>query len=224
MAHDTSKDPRLLVAHKACQLLARCVQQKSGTKLPTPKEKLVEIASRGESAVMTLTYMFQDPEELVGSAPMTEVEEAAETAADALGPVLASSTAPPLLRANVVWCLRTLQGLSERLRRPARSMAAGVDLVAVRVNNVSRLTPGLWQTRVGDGGAEYTVVTNLAGVTAGQVLAVAFLPPREVGGTISEAMFLGAEARSEAPGEFLPEDRVDAREAASILHDELGRR
>ena len=36
-----------------------------------------------------------------------------------------------------------------------------------------------------------------AGVQTGDVMAVAFLPPVEVGGEVSEAMFLGEEKRTE---------------------------
>ena len=79
-------------------------------------------------------------------------------------------------------------------------------------------------TRVSDGEAGYRVVTNLPGLRPGDVLAAAFLPPREVGGEASEAMFLGADTRSEPPGSRLPEESVDAREAASILHQEIARR
>jgi predicted RNA-binding protein with EMAP domain len=53
---------------------------------------------------------------------------------------------------------------------------------------------------------------------------VAFLPPREVGGTASEAMFLGEERRTEPPGTVLEESAVDVKEALSILHDEVARR
>ncbi|NIO13636.1 MAG: RNA-binding protein, partial [Xanthomonadales bacterium] len=63
----------------------------------------------------------------------------------------------------------------------------------------------------------------IPGVRAGEIRAVAFLPPREIGGAVSEAMYLGDDPRSETPGTVLDETQVDAREAASILHEELGR-
>jgi predicted RNA-binding protein with EMAP domain len=80
-----------------------------------------------------------------------------------------------------------------------------------------------WNTRVTDGKAEYDVVTNLSGVATGSVLAAAFLPPRDIGGTISEAMFLGGEKRNEVPGTIYNENQVDAKEAASILYDEISK-
>jgi len=74
---------------------------------------------------------------------------------------------------------------------------------------------------VTDGTTNYTVVTNIPGIHPGDVLAVAFLPPREVGGAVSEAMFLGPGHRSEPPGTSIGESGVDAREAAGILHEEM---
>ena len=223
MSYDTSKDPRVLVAHQACERLQRAAQQKSGVKLSVSKEKLVKLASSADSAVMTLMYMYQEPRDLAGSDPMNDLVETARSLSDAFEPLLASEAAPALLRANVAWCLRTLSGLPVRLDGSAESMAAGVDLVVVQVRNVTKIG-SLWRTRVTDGETEYTVVTNIPGVSVGDVLAAAFLPPREVGGEISEAMFLGDEKRSEAPGSHLTAERIDAREAAAIMHEELEHR
>jgi predicted RNA-binding protein with EMAP domain len=223
MTHDTSKDPRILVAHLACGKLQRAAQQKSGVRLSVGKEKLVELASSADSAVMGLMYMYQEPAELAQSDVMKELTGTTRSLTDAFGPMLESEAAPALLRANVAWCLRTLSGLAARLEGPGESMAAGVDLVAVEVRIVTKIGK-LWRTRVTDGEAEYTVVTNIPGVKVGDSLAVAFLPPREVGGEVSEAMFLGDEKRREAPGTRLTEAQVDAREAAEIVHEEMGRR
>jgi len=223
MTHDTSKDPRILVAHHACARLQRAAQQKSGVKLSVSKEKLVELASSADSAVMTLMYMYQEPRDLVGSDPMSDLQGTTGALTEALEPLLASESAPALLKANFAWCLRTLSGLPSRLDGPAGSMAAGVDLVAVQVRNVTMIGT-LWRTRVSDGETEYTVVTNIPGVRVGDVMAVAFLPPREVGGEISEAMFLGDEKRGESPGSHLTAEQIDAREAAAIMHEELEHR
>jgi predicted RNA-binding protein with EMAP domain len=223
MTHDTSKDPRILVAHHACQRLQRAAQQKSGVKLSVPKEKLIELASSADSAVLTLMYMYQEPRDLIGSDPMNDLAETARSLSNAFEPLLANESAPALLKANFAWCLRTLSGLPARLDGPAESMAAGVDLVVVQVRNVTKIGT-LWRTRVSDGEREYTVVTNIPGVRVGDVMAVAFLPPREVGGDISEAMFLGEEKRGEEPGTHLTAEQVDTRDAAGIMHEELEHR
>jgi predicted RNA-binding protein with EMAP domain len=223
MSHDTAKDPRILVAQRACALLRQSLQQKSHVKLAVGKEKLLEMASSVESAVMTVMYSYQEPDALASADATEQVVATSRSLADALAPVLSASAAAPLLKANFRWCLRTLIGFADRFHVPAGSLASGVDLRAVVVRNVAK-TGSLWLTRVSDGETEYPVVTNIAGVSTGDVLAVAFLPPREVGGTISEAMFLGEERRGEPAGTILTEDEVDAREATSILHDELAKK
>jgi len=223
MSHDTAKDPRILVAQRASALLRQSLQQKSHVKLAMGKEKLLELASTVESAVMTLMYSYQEPAELASADATAQIVATSRSLADALAPVLGGTAPAPQLKANLRWCLRILIGLADRFRAPAGSLASGVDLRAVVVRNVAK-TGSLWLTRVSDGETEYPVVTNLHGVSTGDVLAVAFLPPREVGGTISEAMFLGDDRRREPPGTVLTEDQTDAREAASILHDELARK
>jgi predicted RNA-binding protein with EMAP domain len=153
---------------------------------------------------------------------MKDLEAAAGELSNALEPFLTAEEAPPMLKANVAWCMRTLSGLRSRLEGPAESMAAGADLVVVEVRIVSKLGKReLWRTRVTDGKSDYTVVTNIPGVRVGDAMAVAFLPPREVGGEISEAMFLGAEKRAEPVGTHLTAYQVDPRDAAAILHEEL---
>lgn len=222
MSHDTSKDPRILVAQRACALLQQTLQQKTHVKLATGKEQLASMASAVESTVMALRYSYQSPAEVASSEMAGQLTVTAGSIADALAPVFASSAPSPLLQANLRWCLRILRGLPARLGNSGATLASGVDMVAVKVGNVAKAGT-LWLTRVTEGEVEHPVVTNIPGVHAGEVRAVAFLPPREIGGAVSEAMYLGDDPRSEAPGTILEETQVDAREAVSILHDELGK-
>ena len=101
-------------------------------------------------------------------------------------------------------------------------MASGVDLVVVNVRSVTK-SGNFTNTIVTDGAIEYSVVTNLSGVGMDSHLAVAFLPPREIGGTLSEAIFLGEENRPEPAGTVLAEEDADTREAAGILYDEISK-
>lgn len=223
MSYDTSRDPRLLVAQRACALLRRSLQVKTPARTAISKDRVGELLTRSESAVMSLLYLYQEPAALAVSPAMAELVSCADAIADAVAPVIDADTTPGLLAANLQWCLRTLRGVAERIVNGGTSLASGVDLTAVQVRNVTA-RGGLWLTRVNDGAADYTVVTNMAGVKAGDVLAVAFLPPREVGGAVSEAMFLGGERRGETAGDRLGEHTVDACEAIGLLHDEIGRR
>ena len=221
--YDTSRDPCLLVAQIACAAIRRALSQKSSARAKIPKKEVAELLGKVESAVMTLLYSYQERPELVASDAMLLVGEAAKELSDRLEPAVASPESPPLVRATVRWVLRTFHGLSRRLDASTGSLASGVDLMALQVRNIAPIGKALWRTRVTDDHDAYTVVTNISGVRKGDVLAAAFLPPREVGGEVSEAMFLGDEKRAEEPGAFLSDQNVDAREATSILHDEINR-
>jgi predicted RNA-binding protein with EMAP domain len=222
MAYDTTKDPRIVVANLACALLKKCLKQKPAIPLKISRDKLSGQATACESAVMTLMYMYQEPEVLATSEPVKNLSEAAEAIAEAYEPLVSSKDDHSLLRANIRWCLRTLRRLGERFCNSGTTLAGGVDLVVVQVLNVSKEGAFL-KTRVSDGVADYTVVTNLTDVATNSRLAVAFLPPREIGGTVSEAMFLGSGKRTETPGTVLSEEQVDAKEAADILYEEAAK-
>jgi predicted RNA-binding protein with EMAP domain len=222
MTYDTTKDPRIIAAHLACTLLKKSVKQKPGTVLKISRDRLTEPAAACDSAVMTMMYMYQDPETLASSEPVKNLLAAVETLTEAYEKLIADNDDRSMLRANIRWCLRTLSHLPERFGNPGATLASGVDLVAVKVRHVKK-SGNFLNTRVTDGKAEYDVVTNLTSVATGSVLAAAFLPPREIGGTVSEAMFLGGEKRTEAPGTIFAEDQVDAKEAAGILYDEVAK-
>jgi predicted RNA-binding protein with EMAP domain len=222
MTNDTTKDPRILAAQLACAVLKKCVKQKPAVQVKIAREKLNEPAAACESAVMTMMYMYQPPEILAVSDPMKTISESVNLLTDAYEKLITANDDQSLLRANVRWCLRMLGGLRERFKNPDKTMASGVDLVVVLVRNVVK-SGNFWKTRVTDGSGEYTVITNLKDVTSDSRLAVAFLPPREVGGVVSEAMFLGSGKRTEPVGTLLREGQADAKEAAGILYDEIAK-
>jgi len=222
MTYDTTKDPRIIVAHLACNLLKKSVKQKTTIPLKVSRDKLPQLVSACESAVLTLMYMYQEPGVLASAAPLSDLAGAVAAIAGAYEKLLASKDDHSLPRATIRWCLRTLQGLPERLLNAGASLAAGIDLVVVQVRNVAQ-SGGFRKTIVNDGKTDYTVVTNLTGVKTNSRLAAAFLPPREIGGTVSEAMFLGSGLRTEATGTVLDDQQADAREAAAILYDEVAK-
>lgn len=220
MTHDTTKDPRIIVAHLACGLLMKGTKQKPGVSLKLAKDKLAELVSACESAVMILMYLYQEPGALVSSEPMSKLQELAATLADAYEPLVRHKGDQSMLRANVRWCLRTLEGLADRLGNSGDALSSGVDLATVQVRNVER-RGGFLNTKVTDGITDYTVVTNMMEVESDSLLAAAFLPPREIGNTVSEAMYLGNEKRTEAPGTLLDGGQVNAKDADAILYEEL---
>jgi predicted RNA-binding protein with EMAP domain len=221
MTHDTTKDPRIIVAHLASTLLKKYVKHKpEGLPLRVSRDKLTELAAACDSAVMSLMYSYLEPQALAASEPLTNLNDTAKALAEAYEKVIANKDDRSILRANIRWCLRTFNGLKDRFGNPGATIASGIDLLAVHVRNVAK-SGNFLKTRVTDGNADYAVVTNLTDVKTDSVLAASFLPPREIGGIISEAMFLGSDKRAEAAGTFLSEKEVDAKEAASILFESI---
>jgi predicted RNA-binding protein with EMAP domain len=210
------------MAQRACDVLHKCLKQKPATSVKISREKRVKLLSTCDSAVKTMMYMYQVPEVLASSEPLHQVSEAADTITHAYGNLIDSDTDQSMLRANLRWCLRILQGLKVRFNNPGISLASGIDLMVVQIRNITR-GENVSITRVQDGVNNYTVVTNLKKVESSTHLAAAFLPPRSVGGTVSEAMFLGDSQFQEPPGTLLNEQVVDAQEAASLLYAEVYR-
>jgi len=220
VTYDTSKDPRIQVCQHASELLKKSLQMKLGVQLSVSRDFLERLSQSIDSSIMTLMYMYQEPRELASSDQMKELVNAGKSLEDGIGPVLESPDANPLVRARLRWVLRTLIELPVRMETPGKTLASGVDILALQIRSVVAKDP-YWITRVTDGKADVTVVTNIPNLKAGNVLAASFLPPREVGGTVSEAMFLGSELRSDPAGTMFTEDQVDAKEATSILYQDL---
>jgi predicted RNA-binding protein with EMAP domain len=220
MPHDTTKDPRILVAQRCCKVLQWSLKQKSKSMITIAKDRLARLVPACDSAVMTLMYMYQEPDVLISSKPVEKLTATAATLREAYHHLIASRDDQSLLRANIRWCIRIFQGLPQRLANSGLSLAAGIDLVVVKVQ--SKIKQGnFYITRVSDGSDTYAVVTNLNGIRLNHKVAAAFLPPRDIGGTVSEAMFLGLAERSEVPGTLLEESQTNAAEAAAILFEEV---
>jgi len=222
MTNDTTKDPRILVAHLAGSVLKKCVKLKPVVQLKISRDKLTEYASVCDSAVLTLMYMYQEPDVLAQSPPIENLKETAKSLSQGYERLLTSKDDKSLLRANIRWCLRTFSGLKNRFANSGSTLASGVDLATVQIRSVVK-QGNFWKTRVTDGKEDFIVITNLSGIETNTKLAAAFLPPREVGGIVSEAMFLGKEKRNEETGTLLDEEQVDAKEAASILFEEASK-
>lgn len=98
---------------------------------------------------------------------------------------------------TTLYCLCILRGLEARME--LKDSLCMIDMFYGEVINTSKLIPGKLQLCLVDagsvgsgyyGGHNLKVVTNDLGVKPGWVLPVAMLPPREVGGIISEGMFI----------------------------------
>jgi predicted RNA-binding protein with EMAP domain len=220
MTHDTSKDPRLLVAELALSKIKRTIVLKLGIRPKLSKDETNNIIKTLESTLMTCKYMYLEPAELADSEQVKEIVDNAKMLHDSLQEIFEKKDTNPNIKADLHWVFMVLEGLPERLRRGGESLASGVDLMAVKVRNVVKKDK-LWVTRVDNGRRELTVVTNMPGIESGDVLAAAFLEPSIFAGTISEAMFLGKDKRVEPVGSFITEEKANVKEASGIIHRQV---
>jgi predicted RNA-binding protein with EMAP domain len=217
MMHETPKDPRIILAELAVDMLRKYTEVKLGIKPGLSKDETRALLKQIDSDIMTLKYMYVPPMELVGQDPCKEIVVLGNKIREAYSDAFKKKKTPPLAKATLIWSLNILTGLPHRFLNNGKTIVAGVDIKAVKIRNAVQKGK-LTITKVNDGNREMTIVTNLKKISSGNILGAAMLPPIEIAGTVSEAMFLGNEPREEAPGTFLHESEFDTKEAEMVLN------
>lgn len=104
---------------------------------------------------------------------------------------------PSIATQTALYCLRILKDVEARME--LKDPLCMIDVFYGEVITASKLIPGKLQLCLVDAGSEgngyyggrsLKVVTNDLSIKAGHVIPVALLPPREVGGVVSEGMFI----------------------------------
>jgi len=127
--------------------------------------------------------------------------------------------------AEARYAVRVLYGLPARLARgDDNDPLHAVDIECVRVLSVEPHPEAdrLYVTRA-HGLFPYTIVTNLEDVRRGQLRAAAILPPAELRGVVSEAMYCSGPLDGCEPGRRPPLDAVD-RGAVGAVVEQVARR
>ena len=219
MVHDTSKDPRILVAELAHAKLGKYLFSKSSVRAGMKRNEARDVLSHISSQLMALKYSYMEPGKLAKSEITASIVEDVKRIYIAFRECIEKGmTEVP--RANLFWAFRLFSGLPIRFKNQGDGISAGIELVAVQIRNINR-TGNLFTTRCMAGPAEFTIVTNIEGLKAGDTVGAALLPPAVVGGVVSEAMFLGDEKYEQESGTFLDAAGVNTKEADGILFDEL---
>jgi predicted RNA-binding protein with EMAP domain len=101
---------------------------------------------------------------------------------------------------DVFYAFRIADGLIKKLQEYDDDPANAVDILTVEVSQAQAIpdSKNLTECRCTDGTRIWKIVTNIQEVKTGTKLACAVLPPVDMMGIVSEAMFLG--------GTPLPED------------------
>jgi len=219
MVHQTDNDPRLKVAELALAKLNNSIFSKSTVRPGLSKEVTNNHLSKIEGQLLTAKYCYMDPKELADSDMINEIHESAKKLYMGYKEAMDSGMGDAPV-ANLLWAFNVLAGLSRRLKNPGEKPAHGIDIIAVTIRNINKQGE-LWFTRSNAGQREFTIVTNMSGLSAGDTLIAALLPPATVGGIVSQAMFLGPETYDIEAGTIMKSENLNTKEADSILYNEL---
>nr|KXH71437.1 MAG: hypothetical protein AM325_10340 [Candidatus Thorarchaeota archaeon SMTZ1-45] len=204
---DTAKDARLLVLEDALRRLHETVGNRK-LKLHVDYSRLAAALQKAGSLIYEIKYSYipapnvaelEVTEKLVDS--ISEFRSVLEEAIKSYG-YRPSTINETLNLANVYYSFRIVERLKVKLQDFPDDPAFAVDILAVEVSKVQNVqdSKNLTECRCTDGTRIWKIVTNIRDIKPGLKLACAVLPPVEMMGSISEAMFLG--------GTPLPEDTV----------------
>lgn len=227
---DTGSDPRFTVLDRALEDLATILQQ-GKIKAQFPRKEASEAVERGHSALKALQYSYAEPEQITAMPAFNELKEAMDIVETLLGgPGFPDEVKEDALAvAQTSWTINTVRSLEDRLELTGSGLELGIDVAAGRVVSVADHpeADNLLVTRVA-AGASLPVVTNDTSIKAEDRVGLALLPPTDLRGVISKAMFLGV------PGEGVltevkpgpsgrPEVPPDAyAETRNVLSDYVG--
>ncbi len=218
---ETDKDPRILAAELAHGKLMDSIFAKSTVRPDLSKDKVNTILSNIESQLKSMKYSYMEQAGLAKSEMAMSILNDIKTLFEGYGKAIREGMLG-LPRANCIWAINVLGNMPRRFSNTGAKPTHGIDVIAIQIRNISK-SGELWVTKSSAGRTDLTIVTNIPGLDSGDGLAAALLPPAQVGGVISEAMFLGAGKIDEPAGDILDVDGLDTKEADGILYNEISK-
>ncbi len=212
---DTAHDYRILTAEDALRRLEDIVKY-NRLGIPINHKKLMNRLHKAKTLLYRLKYMYLPHRELAGTSEAEGIRElAGELARELLNRGLLQRFKPNrMAEAEARYALRILYGLKYRILLGEKNNPLyAVDVEGVEIVSVSRHpnSDRLYLTKA-EGILPYTIVTNMSSVKKGEVRAAAVLPPADIRGIISEAMYCSDPLPSTFKGKRVPEDMIYADE------------
>jgi len=220
MSHDTSSDPRIVVAEIALAGLAG-----ASSALPRQHSKRLEpLVGRLRQAIPALRYSFLPPEEAVRQGLLKPIEDVGLQLCGMWSELAGLQKPAEQLAASWVrFAGLTLRGLRRRLVEGEPRFADAVEALWAKVTYVKSLNDRLSELEM-DAAKEgkFRVVTNLPGVKRGDLRAFAVLPPRRIGGVVSQGMLVDSDVEGEPGSRARPAGRSEG-EVEAVLREEAKR-
>jgi predicted RNA-binding protein with EMAP domain len=197
---DTAKDARVLMLEDALSRLNHIVTQRT-LKLHISYNELAKILSSIESVFYEVKYSYVESTALADMDATKKLLDAImkfravyEQAIKSTG-FIPENVKDRLVHSEVRYALRIIDGFANRLNTFDEDPGHAIDILAVEITQINHIegSKNLTECRCTDGTRIWTIVTNIQGISVGAKLSCAVLPPVEMMGIVSEAMFLGNE-------------------------------
>jgi len=201
---DTAKDARILVMEDALRRLNEIIGNRK-LKFHVEYSKLVEILQQVGGLVYEVKYSYVPAVNVAELDSTRKIVEGIGTFQKLIEQSIKSTGYKPVTskethtQAELFYCFRVIEKLGHRLQHYDDDPAHAVDILAVEISQTRPVpdSKNLTECRCTDGTRIWKIVTNIPGIKIGTKLACAVLPPIEMMGIISEAMFLGGTPLSE---------------------------
>ena len=191
--YDTSKDPRILFAEAVVKNImdyfkSRKIQHVRREDFLKKLNNLCEIMKK-------IKWSYVSPRNIEERGLLDRLERELNELKGMVWPVLDKQD--DATRKLMKFLVKTLGTLRERLVDQKLDISNIVATSYVKVMNVEKhpKARNLFIAWVTDGSETYEIVTNDPTVKRGEVLPLAFLPPKDLLGVISEGMFIGGKKR-----------------------------
>lgn len=198
---DTAKDARLLVLEDALRRLNEMVGNRK-LKLHVDYSKLGTTLQQATGLIYEVKYSYVPAPNVAELEATRKIVESIADFRKILEEAIKTSGYKPatineaLSLADVFYAFRIVETITKKLQEYADEPGYAIDILAVEVSQTQTVpdSKNLTECRCTDGSRIWRILTNIQGVKVGTKLACAVLPPVEMMGRISEAMFLGGDA------------------------------
>ncbi|MHA1227770.1 MAG: hypothetical protein ACTSPV_13570, partial [Candidatus Hodarchaeales archaeon] len=212
-----------IVAELAINKMRQIFKFKLGFRPTLSKKEIENVLKSAEASLMTLKYSYLPKNDFLNHKELENINNIAKELETAISPAINTPSTNQFAYCSIKWAVQILAGLRRRMNYDLTDLGAGVDIKVLRVRNCQKHGK-LIHTRAYDGTNTYSVMTNMLNIHPNVNLAAAFLPPAEVGGIVSEVMYLGANERQEAIGTILHPKDVNLKEVNAIIHSLISKK
>ena len=202
---DTAKDARILILEDALRRLTEVVNNRK-LKFHVDYSSLIEQLKTAGSLIYEVKYSYQPASQLAESEPTLNLIKAINQFEEIFTKALSSAAYSPkslkekLVLADIRYSFIVTNRFLDKLKNSDDDPAHAIDVLALEITEIDFIegSKNLSECRCTDGKRIWPIVTNIQGLKKGTKLAAGILPPVEMMGVVSEAMFLGSAPLSES--------------------------